>query len=48
MLTAEQKAEAEKRLKNISEERAYEDELKARISTISLNQKNLLRASTMP
>lgn len=39
MLTAEQKAEAEQRLKNISEERAYEDELKARISTISIIRK---------
>lgn len=36
MLTAEQKAEAEKKLKNISQEKAVEEETKARISTLAL------------
>jgi hypothetical protein len=47
MLTAEQKAEAEKKLKNISEELALDEQTKAKISISSLIQKHLLKPSTM-
>ncbi len=40
MLTAEQKAEAEKKLKNINEELSNEEEVKGKISKPFLIQKN--------
>jgi hypothetical protein len=40
MLTAQQKAEAEKKLKNIGEELAHEEEIKSTISNPRFIQKN--------
>jgi hypothetical protein len=47
MLTAEQKIEAEKKLKNITQEKASDEDIKARISTLSNRQKKHSRQSTM-
>lgn len=47
MLTPEQKSEAEQKLKNISEERTYEEETKAKISTRPPTQKSQSRLLTM-
>lgn len=48
MLTQQQKAEAEKKLKNINEELAIEEELKATVSTHLSIQNETQRSLLMP